>query len=323
MKKWLYAGTALLIFQLVLAVIFNTYGRGNYAAFQPHANLLEFSPHDVDAISVTGEGGKEVLLNKVNGSWLMPEHFKAPADEKKVTDFLDKLATVKQGLAVATTAGAAKRFKTSADDFERHVVLKDGDKVVADFFLGTSPGFKMVHARVHDRPEVVSVALNTYDMETDPDSWVNHDMVGVKKDAISHLTMGDIDLTRQGKAWQLAGMAENEELNSAEVDKLVDKVSRLTVAGVLDPATSAELFKQKPALTFTLKLTDNSDRVYTFAKPAKEKYYALKTSGQDQLFKVNNWVADEIKKFTRNTLIQLKPAAADAAKPASPAADKK
>jgi hypothetical protein len=322
MKKWLYAGTALLIFQLVLAVIFNLYGRGNYAAFQPHANLLAFSPHEVSAITVTGAGGKEVLLRKVNGTWLLPEHFKAPADEKKVTDFLDKLATVKQGLAVATTSGAAKRFKTSADDFERHVVLKDGDRVAADFFLGTAPGFKMVHARVHDRPEVVSVELNTYDMETDPDRWLAHDMAGVKKDAISSLTMGDIYLTRQDTSWHIPGLAEDEELNTVEIDTLLDKISHLTVAGVLDPTANAELFKQEPALTVTLNLIDTGKRVYTFAKPAKEKYYALKTSGQDQLFKVNNWVADEIKKFTRNTLIQLKAAPENADKPASPATDK-
>ena len=322
MKQWLYAGTALLIFQLVLAAIFNLYDRGSYTAFTPHANLLEFSPHEVDSITVSGEDGKEILVNKVNNTWLLPEYFQAPADEKKVTDFLEKLASVKQGLAVATTSGAAKRFKTSADDFVRHVVLKHGDRVVADFFLGTSPGYKMVHARVHDRPEVVSVELNTYDMETDPDRWLDHDMIRVKQDAISSLTMGDIDLTRQDNSWQLAGLADNEELNIAEVDKLLDKISRLTIAGVLDPTANTELFKQEPALTITLQLTDNSNRVYTFVKPDKENHYLLKTSGQVYVFKVNNWVVDEIKKFTRNNLVKVKAADEDRDSSTSPATDK-
>lgn len=322
MKKWLYAGTALLIFQLVLAVIFNLYDHGNYAAFQPHANLLEFSPQEVDAIKVTGEDGKEVLLNKVNNTWLLPGHFKAPADKKKVADFLEKLASVKQGLAVATTKGAAKRFKTSADDFERHVILKHGDRVVADFFLGTSPGFKMVHARVHDRQEVVSVELNSYDMETDPDRWLDHGMAGVRKDAISSLIMGDIDLTRQDNSWRLAGLAEKEELNSVEVDKLLDKISRLSVASALDPAVHTELFKQEPVLTVTLKLTDNSNRVYTFAKPDKENHYVLKSTGHEFLFKVNSWVVDDIKKLTRKTLVKVKAATEDTGHPTSPTADK-
>jgi len=321
MKQWLYAGTALLIFQLGLAAIFNLYDRGNYAAFTPHANLLEFSPHEVDAISVTGEEGKEVLLNKLNNTWLLPEYFQAPADGKKVTDFLEKLASVKQGLAVATTSGAAKRFKTSADDFARHVVLKKGDLVVADFFLGTSPGFKMVHARVHDRPEVVSVELNTYDMETDPDRWLDHGMAGVKKDAIISLIMGDIELTRQDDTWLLAGLAENEELDTAEVDNLLDKISSLTVAGVLDPTANTELFKQEPALAYTLQLADNSDRLYTFVKPDKENHYLLKATGQNFLFKVNTWVVDDIKKFTRNTLVKMKTATEDTDRPTSPATD--
>ena len=322
MRQWLYAGTALLIFQLVLAVIFNTYDRGSYTAFKPYANLLEFSTPEVDAIVVTGEDGKEVQLNKENNTWLLPERFKAPADEKKVTDFLEKLVTVKQGLAVATTSGAAKRFKTSPGDFERHVVLKHGDRVVADFFLGTSPGFKMVHARVHDRPEVVSVELNTYDMETDPERWLDHGMVEIKKETISGLVMGDIDLTRQDKSWQLAGLAENEELNTGEVENLLNKISHLTVADVLDPTANAELFKKDPVLTVTLKLTDNNDRVYTFAKLDKENFYELKTSDQDFLFKVNSFVVDDIKKINKNTLVKVKTTTEGAEKPAPPAADK-
>jgi len=323
MKNWLYAGTALLIFQLVLAVIFNTYDRGNYTAFTPHANLLEFSPHEVDSISVTGENGKAVLLNKINNTWQLPEHFNAPADEKKVTDFLEKLSSVKQGLAVATTTGAAKRFKTSPDDFERHVVLKNGDQVVADFFLGTSPGFKMVHARVHDRPEVVSVELNTYDMETDPDRWLDHDMVRVKKDSIRSLVMGDIDLAKQDDdTWRLVGLTDNEELNPAEVDNLLNKISHLTVAGLLDPTANTELFKQEPALAYTLQLADNSSRIYPFVKPDKENYYLLKSTGQNFVFKVNTWVVDDIKKFTRNSLVKMKAATNDDAdKPAPPATD--
>ena len=134
--------------------------------------------------------------------------------------------------------------------------------------------------------------------------------------------MGDIDLTRQGKSWQLAGLADNEELNTGEVDHLLNKISHLTVADVLDPTANAELFKKDPALTVTLKLTDNSDRVYTFAKPDKENHYVLKTSDQDFLFKVNSFVVDDIKKINKNTLVKMKTATEGKEKPAPPAADK-
>ena len=166
MKKWLYVGTVLLIFQLALTYILHSRDR-DFAAFKPNVSLLNFSPDNIDTISIIGENQRSVQLRKVNGKWILPGKFEVPADENKIVDILNKLASLKQGLVVAKTTGASKRFKVSESDFVRHIVLKNNDKEMANFFLGTSPRFKMVHARISDKKEIVSVELNTCELEID------------------------------------------------------------------------------------------------------------------------------------------------------------
>ena len=303
MKKWIYTGSALLIFQCILAVFLFSNAR-DFSTFTPQAKLLHFSPDEVDTILIAAEGGKKVTLSKVNGTdWILPESFKAPADKDKVDTLLRKLADLKQGLPVATTKGAAKRFKVSDDNFERHIILKKGKQVVADFYLGTSPSFKKVNARVHDRLEVVSIPLSTYELEADADPWVDRGLAKTDKEKINSLSMPDITLTRQDKSWQLAGLTDKEKLKKDAVDKLIDDVSDLTVQGVLDPVANAGLFKANPALTFTLTLSDGSKITDVFAKPEKKSYYVMKRPGYDFFLKINTNSVDKIRKFGRNSLV--------------------
>ena len=226
-----------------------------------------------------------------------------PSDISHQVFRLRKLADLKQGLPVVTTKGAAKRFKVGDDNFERHVILKKGEQVVADFYLGTSPSFKKVNARVHDQLEVVSIPLSTYELEADADPWVDRGLAKTDKEKINSLSMPDITLTRQDKSWQLAGLTDKEKLKKDAVDKLIDDVSDLTVQGVLDPVANAGLFKANPALTFTLTLSDGSKITDVFAKPEKKSYYVMKRPGYDFLLKINTNSVDKIRKFGRNSLV--------------------
>jgi len=303
MKKWIYTGSALLIFQCILAVFLFSNTR-DFSTFTPQAKLLHFSPDEVDTILIAAEGGKKVTLSKVNGTaWMLPETFKAPANVDKIEVLLKRLAYLKQGLPVATTKGAAKRFKVSDDNFERHIIMKKGEQVVADFYLGTSPSFKKVHARVHDRLEVVSIPLSTYELEADADPWVDRSLAKTEKEKINSLSMSDIKLTRQDKSWQLAGLADNKELKIDEVEKLLDDVSNLTVQGILDPVANADIFEGNPALTLTLTLSDGSKITDIFAKPEKKPYYVMKRPGLDFFLKINSNAVDEIRKIAKNTLV--------------------
>ncbi len=304
MKKWLLAGTALLLIQITAAIVLNLTAR-DFGAFEPQLELLKFAPADIDGITIIGPE-KEITLNRQKGNWFMAGYFNAPADKNQITALLKKLASLKQGLVVATSEGAAKRFRVSEEDFERHVILRNGDSIIADFFIGTSPGFKKVHARVHDRRDVVSVLLNNYDLEADFEKWLDQKMLWEEEDAITGLTMDDIKLSRKGDHWLLPDLADKVEIDVDQVKKLLSKIGNLRVKAIMDPTDNSSLFESEPDLLFDITLKDNHERRYLFAKPAGKDYSVLKSSDHDYLFKVDSWQADEIGKFDKNALVKAK-----------------
>lgn len=305
MKKWIYAGIALLIVQICMTLIIHSNIR-NLEAFTPQANLFTFSPPEVDSIIISGEANQEVTLNKMDGKWVFPEDkFNAPADSIKIDDLLEKIASLKQGLVIATTQGAAKRFKVSEDDFNRHIILKKGEQDVANLYLGTSPSFKKVHARANGRDEIVSINMNTYEFETKYDTWLDPNITKVDKDKITHISLGEIQLSRQNDAWMLNELAENEKVENQKIDDMVTKISNINVEGIIDPKENNQLFDKGSPLTINITLSDNSTKTYTFAKPDQQNYSVLKTSDHDYLLKVNNRTVDEIKKIEHSSLVTV------------------
>ncbi len=118
-----------------------------------------------------------------------------PADNDKVNDLLDKLAELAAPWPVATSADSAERFAVTEDNYQRRLVLEDAEDVVADVFLGTSPGYRRVHARVAGQDEVYSIDFSNYEAPTDVDQWLDKGLLAAAGDPSS--------IVRQG-AWRLA-----------------------------------------------------------------------------------------------------------------------
>jgi len=302
MKKTILVAAVLLFFQIGLAVALNL-GGSRYTAAAPNVAFLKFDPASVNSIAITDKDGKQLVLQKQKSDWTLPETFSAPANSQQVSDLLRKLTDIKEGLAVATTADAAKRFKTAKDDFERHLVVKEGDKVAADFYLGSSDGVHRTFARKSGDNTVSSIELASYEVEPSADKWLDKDLAGLDQDNISEISLADITLTRKDKAWQLAGVPQ-DETNAEKVDQLVEQVCNLKVQSVLDPKTVSGLFGGKPAFDFSVKLKNGNIRKYAFAKPPGKQpdYDVLKLSDRDFYFKVYNWQVEKLQKFTLASL---------------------
>ena len=165
MKKIIIIAAALLVLQIGLAVTLHVGDRGS-AIMTPDTPLLGFAVDAVTAVEITGPEKDRIVLQKRGTSWVLPDSFAAPANTEQVSALLARLAGLKQGFAVATSSAAAKRFKVADDLFQRHVVIKAGDSVVGDLYVGTSPGFRQIHARKAGAEGVFAVELSTFEMET-------------------------------------------------------------------------------------------------------------------------------------------------------------
>ncbi|WPD21381.1 MAG: DUF4340 domain-containing protein [Candidatus Electrothrix scaldis] len=327
-KAIIYAAAVLLIFQIGLTVAVHQQQAVNLESTAPDSAFLSFTPGSISSIIINGPEKKELVLQKGDKGWIMPGAFSAPASQRQVDDLLQKLADAHQGLAVATSKGAAKRFKTAEDDFERHVVLKQGDTVAADFYLGTSAGVRNSHVRKAGQDAVVSIPVGSHEVDVDADSWLDRSLANLSKDELKAVTLGDISLTKKKEdkesIWTLEG-ASKEETNKDEVDSLLSKITALSVQSVLDPVKSAELLSKAPAVEFTVTKEDDSKLTYAFAKndDEKDEYFILKMSNNDLYFKVGKWLVEGLTEAKREKLLvgyeepkEETPAAAEQGAPA-------
>ncbi len=305
MKKIIYVAAVLLVLQIGLTVAVHTQNTTNLASTAPDAPFLSFDASTINSVEISGPKGEEVVLQKTDKGWIIPGTFSAPTGKNQVNDLLQKLGDARQGLAVATSKGAAKRFKTAKDEFERHIILKQGDKTVADVYLGTSAGLRRSYARIADQDAVVSIPVSDFDAVVDPDKWLDSTLSRLKKDDLKTVALADISLTKEEKdkekVWLLDGTAA-EETDKEAVDKLLNKVTDISVQSVLDPATSTALFEKDPVVQFTVNKKDDSKVTYAFAKQGDS--YVLKMSDNELYFKATSWQVKGLADMTREKLLK-------------------
>lgn len=305
MKVIIYAAAVLLVLQIGLTVAVHQQQAVNLESTAPDAPFLSFAPDSISSITIKGPEQAELILEKSDKGWIMPKAFSAPASSNQVDGLLQKLADARQGLAVASSKGAAKRFKTAEDDFERHVILQQGDAVAGDFYLGSSAGMRNSHARKAGQDDVVSIPVGSHEVDTEADSWLDRSLADLNKDDLKAVSLADITLLQKEeedkkKVWVLDG-ATKEETEQEAVDKLLNKVTAISVQSVLDPATLAALFKEDPAVQFTVTKQDDSKLTYTFVR--EEDYFILKMSDNELYFKVGKWLVEDLTEAKREKLL--------------------
>ncbi len=303
-REIIFAAAALLLLQIGLTVAVYQQQAVHLESTAPNSAFLSFAPESITSIQINGSDNATLLLQKGDKGWIMPKAFSAPASQRQVDDLLHKLANARQGLAVATSKGAAKRFKTAQDNFERHIILKQGDSVAEDFYLGTSAGMRNSHARKADQQAVVSIPVGSHEVDTDADSWLDRSLADLNKDDLKALSLDDISLTKNKEGdkenWILTG-ASKEDTKQEAVEKLLNQVTAISVQSVLDPVQSAKLFTQDPAVQFTVTKQNDSKVTYAFAQ--QDDYFVLKMSDNALYFKVGKWLVEDLTEAKREKLL--------------------
>ena len=232
MKKWSILLGICLAVQIALAVGVNL-ARTDYSAFEPTETLLSVEPKIVDGIHIQGND-EQVELTKQEGKWSVASMDNFQADQDKVKAFLDKLLTLKKGWPVATTSAAAKRFKTAEENFECKITLFRGNKEIDTLYIGTSPGFRKVHARDKDKEPVYAVNFNDYEAGTKPEDWIDKGVLKHQVSDISCVQMPDFSLCRRDGKLDVEAIDENKEETAAEeAEELIRKIEGIGIRSVL------------------------------------------------------------------------------------------
>ena len=136
--------------------------------------FLSFDAGMIDAVSIANDEGT-VDLKKADGAWQLPEGL--PADASKVQRVLDSLSESPGGWPVASKASTAERFEVTEDNHQRRVTLKVGDDIEADFYLGTSPGYRKAHARHSGDDDIFAITFSNYEAGVAASDWLDKSLL--------------------------------------------------------------------------------------------------------------------------------------------------
>jgi hypothetical protein len=256
---------ALLVVQLVVAGGL-LYASHSKKVTRPDGVLLEFDTATVDRIEIAdGVDDSSVRLTKNGDDWLLPDNSNVPANTEKMQNLVSAMADLQTGWAVATKPASHAQLEVAEDDHQRRVKLYNGDELVGDLYVGTSPGMRRVHARKADADEVYSVALNSYDMPAASADWLQKDLLAATD--ITALGIGNATLAKQEDAWQLsAGDGEPVAADDGKVNALTGALSRLRVQDV-----AAELPAEATPVSISVTSADG-ELAYQLVE-AGEDYY--------------------------------------------------
>lgn len=311
MQRWIPILGGALVVQLLLAGALAM--RSNpLTSTVPDSLLVSAEAKNADKLVIeskpspnaTDDSGRIELVKK-NGKWVLPAQFDAPANAAKVDEILEKFATVKRGLPIATSKAALKRFKVTDEEFERRVTLAQGDKELGKVYLGTSSGVRKSDARTAKDEAVYAVDLPTYDLSTQTRDWFNGDLLERKAEDYVEVTIAknprdqlklvrDKAADKQSGPWRAEGLAAGKQLDSAHAETLATTVANLRVEGVVGTENKPEWQQDKPLLTLTLKDTKGEAATWTLSKPASGDFHVLKSSAHPWYFSVDESTAKSL-----------------------------
>lgn len=169
-------------------------------------------PGQVNELRIADEHGGEARLVKSGGRWHLPALHNLPADPDKVANLLDSLLSKDDSWPVARSAAARQRFQVADYLFQRHIRLLGDGKELRSVYLGNSPGFRKVHARIAPRGAIHAIRFNVFDAPASDDAWIDPRLLQVRTPM--RIDADTYSVNREGGEWQSAsgGVPDKREL---------------------------------------------------------------------------------------------------------------
>lgn len=302
MRNVLTGLAALLAVQLVAAGVLLSGHRsaGEDGAPMP---LLAGGGTGVDRIVITDGDDTATLVRAATG-WELPDLGHMPANDAGVTAAIDRFAAIETDWPVAATASSHGRFQVAADNFQRRVQLFRGDETAADFYLGTSPGFRQVHLRRAGEDAVYVVELSVYDLPAGNGGWLDKALLAVGDPVAIEGPDYVIRQSPEGD-WQFADVqqdgdgAAGETLDAGQARQLVAALAALRVLDVAEDGFPAS--GEAGSGPFVL-VVESADGPRKFRFQVHDDHYYVERDDRDAVFTLSQYDYDRIVGFTRAKL---------------------
>ncbi len=305
MKKMTIILSAVLVVQLLLAGILFSQDQ-DMGAFQSKEKLLGLELAKLDQITIESKD-KKISLKKVQGKWILPEHFNAPVDDQKLSKITDKLFTLPVSWPVAVSEDSASRFKLTKEKFERKISFAKAGEILKTLYLGSSPGFKKIHARVDGQNAIYSIDFAAYEAPVSVDDWVDKSLLAIDVDSLSKVVTDKFSLTRNKDVWQVENLKEGTIASQEKITTWLGKLAKLQYSGIL--GTEAKPDYGLDQAVVKLKLIPKSGEQIDIVIGKMANDYVIKSTRQPFYFKASQFQVQALLDADVDTISEPSPSA--------------
>lgn len=306
MKNTVNLLVALLVVQLILVAGIGLTKRDVTAKADPVA-FVQFEQDSIDDIVLEGaDEDEKVHLRKQDNQWILPQLDNFPANKTKITELLNKLATVQVTRPVATSTSAQERFEVSDNKFERRITLASKGENLARIYLGTSPSMRIIHAREEKSDDIHTIEMASYEVSVDKTGWEDKSLLNIDKSSIAQIAVNGLTVqpvasdndnkddpssdATPSTRWEGVDLADGTYLDSDAVNNLADTLASIQYESVMGTEDKPEYKLSEPVLS--IRVTTQTDDTITYQIGKQDTGgYILKSSLRPEYFKLANYRA--------------------------------
>lgn len=271
--------SGLLVVQLVILAVLLFSGDDEDSA----AALLDFDAAEVTGLRIEDDEGSVVSLTSVDGAWRLGG---LPAAGDKVREVIEALTGGSANWPVATSESSQARFEVAADAFQRRIDFTGAAGELATLYLGSSPGFRRIHAREADADAIFSIDFGVHQLPMSDSDWLDKQLLQVETIASVTFPDGAVLSGDDEAGWTLNG--EPADLEAAT--RYVDRLEGLSVLGLHETGADEQLGEP---VSITLEDNEGAHALtFRFNEAADE--YVLESDRLPGAFTVASYIVEQI-----------------------------
>lgn len=229
---------------IIAAVYWTEQDSGQQAVAQA---LAPFAMESIDQVQIVDEYDNETILKKAGDHWILPTLANLPANPGMVQKLLQGISA-QNNWPIAQSTVARQRFQVADYHFQRSLTLSSAGEQLGTIYLGTSPGFRKVHARNSAQQAIYSISFNTFDAPAVRGAWLEPKLLQIR--APVSITADSYSLNREGGSWLAdTGRAPDER----ELQALLTALRTLQIDGVASSDRQRDLSEAEADLVLQIQ----------------------------------------------------------------------
>jgi uncharacterized protein DUF4340 len=223
----------LLIQCAVVAVVFwpeNSQNRYKNQTFAP------FPVKAIDELRIGDEYDNEVVLKRSGDRWLLPNMENLPANTDKVEALLQQITAKSGNWPIADSPAARQRFQVADYYYQKRLSLFSGGEKLGTIYLGTSPGFRKIHARNDKQDAIYSITLDPTGAPVVDNAWIDSRLLQVRSPLRIDTDLYNLYFENGSWLSAIGGTPDEQELA-----RLISALKNLQVQGLADEDLQREL----------------------------------------------------------------------------------